>query len=633
MHNTSSDVLKETLYKYWSHHSFRPLQENIILDVLNQKDTLAILPTGGGKSICYQLPALILEGTCVVISPLIALINDQIAALKEKGIEAVTIPSKSSNDDIIRLFDNIKVKKTKLLYLSPERLSQPIIQDKLKELTISFVAIDEAHCISQWGHDFRPAYLKIVLLRKLLPNPTFLAVTATATKTTQTQIIDLLSLKDVQKHLGSFNRANLAYQVYETPQKFDLLTRILRKSKTITIVYLQSRLATIELSKRLNRDGFKSTYYHAGLSPKEKENNYNAWNNEQQNIMVATSAFGMGIDKSNVRLVVHLEIPQHIENYTQEAGRAGRDEQKAFSCVILSKNDLLKFEKLRNQNLLTFDDVLTVYDKLNQHFQIAYGEQISEAFDFDLEVFCTKYNLENHKTKRVLQKLNSYGILNHEERYKNSTAVKVICSSKQLLHFCNTQQKYRVLVDYLLRNYVGIFELSKKINLAKLSQTTKMSAIEIHKKLNYLKEIKLIDYDKKLNHNRLKFLVPREDKKTVLLIKKDLLKLNEIEFQKGKKTLAYFENQEVCRNLMILEYFNEQNTNVCGICDICLENKKEVSKEDLSKNTLHLLKKKPHSFNELMIALRINSIRLLEILDYLANENYIQQHQQYYQII
>lgn len=633
MHNTSPDILKETLQKYWNHSSFRPLQENIIHDIINQQDTFAILPTGGGKSICYQLPALVLEGTCVVISPLIALINDQIKSLKEKGIEAMTIPSKSSIDDIIRLFDNIRIKKIKLLYMSPERLSQSIIQEKLKQLKVSFIAVDEAHCISQWGHDFRPAYSKISLLRELLPNIPFLAVTATATLKTQEQIINLLKLKNVQKHIGSFNRQNLAYQVYETPQKFDLLCRILGKRKIVTIIYLQNRLAVMELAGRLNQQGFKSTYYHAGLSTKEKENHYNAWNTEEQNIIVATSAFGMGIDKSNVKLVIHLEVPQNIESYSQEAGRAGRDEQKAFSCVIISKNDIKKFKNFINQNELTFQDVFTVYQKLNQHFQIAHGELIEQSFDFDMDAFCIKYDLNTNKTSKILRRLNNYEILNYQELHKSNTYIKVICSSKQLLQFCDAHYSYQPLIESILRNYTGLFEIPKKLNIPRISQKTEISISEIHKKLNYLKEIQLIDYETKQNNHSLQFLVPREDKQTINPIKKDLENLNDIELKKNKKTLAYFKNKKVCRNQIILEYFNEETLNTCGACDICLENNKKISLNDLLKNTLELLKTKPHTFNELMIALKVNSIRLKKILKHLVNENYIQQNHQYYQLI
>lgn len=631
MHNTSSNLLKETLQKYWSYNSFRPLQEEIINDIIKGHDTFAILPTGGGKSICYQLPALITKGTCIVVSPLIALINDQISSLKNKGIDALTIPSKSSTDDIIRIFDNVKIKNIKLLYLSPERLNQPIVQEKLKQLTISFIAVDEAHCISQWGHDFRPSYLKISKLKDLLPNVPFLALTATATVNTQEQIISLLHLKNVKKHMGSFHRKNLAYQVYETPQKFDLLCKILNKTKSVTIIYLQNRLAVMELSDRLNQQGFKSTYYHAGLTSKEKDKNYQAWNTEQQNIMIATNAFGMGIDKSNVKVVVHLEIPPNLENYSQEAGRAGRDENKAFSCVILSKSDFSKFNNLSNRNELTYEDVLTIYLKLNQHFQIAYGELIEEPFNFDINTFCIKYSLDTNKTIKSLRRLSNYNIVEYKETHENNTTIKIVCGHKQLLHFCNTHHSFQPLVETILRNYSGLFELSKQINIPKLSQKTGISIAEIHQKLLLIHENNLIEYENTNNNHNLKFLVPREDHKTINTIKRDLIALNEIELYKNKNILTYFNNQNTCRNQIILNYFNEYTNKTCGICDICIDNKKEFDIDDFHEKALLILKDKPHTFNELMIALKVSSNRLTKILRFLVNENHITQNQQYYQ--
>ncbi|MDO6803375.1 RecQ family ATP-dependent DNA helicase [Wenyingzhuangia sp. 1_MG-2023] len=625
-------VLKETLQKYWNHASFRPLQEAIITDVMHQKDVLAILPTGGGKSICYQLPALLLEGTCIVISPLIALMNDQIASLKNKGIEALTIPSNSSQDDIIRLFDNIRVKEIKMIYLSPERFSQPLIQEKLKQLTRSFIAIDEAHCISQWGHDFRPSYLKIGNLKTLFPNTPILAVTATATTKTQEQIVALLQLKNVQKHIGSFYRENLAYQIYKTPQKFDLLTKILSKRKIVTIIYLQNRLAVMELAKRLEKLGHQATYYHAGLTVKEKEKNYSDWLSEHKNIMIATSAFGMGIDKSNVRLVIHLEIPNNLESYLQEAGRAGRDEQKSFSCVILAQNDYLKYSNQILHNQLTFEFVSNIYQKINQHFQIAFGELIQEKFDFDIENFCSKHQLNVQNTSKALQRLDNYGILTYQDTFQTHTYIKILGSNRQLLDFCNTQKKYRILIESILRNYSGIFEIQKKINIARLSEKTEISIKKIHKKLAYLKSIQLIDYEKKENNHSITFLVPREDKITLNKIKRDLVMLNQIDIQKKELTLAYFKNEMVCRNQLILNYFQESTQKECGICDICLEKTKEHSWDELCKIVLIKLKNKPLTFNELMVALKSNTNTTQKVLNYLLDEDNIYQNLQFYQL-
>ncbi len=622
---------KETLLNYWGHTSFRPLQEQIINDVLSKKDTLAVLPTGGGKSICYQLPALIMEGTCIVISPLLALINDQIQHLKSKNITAVTIPSHSHTNDIIRIFDNIRIQQLKFLYLSPERLAQPLIQEKLKQLPISFIAVDEAHCISQWGHDFRPSYLKIANLRNVLPDKHILAVTATATYKTQRQIISLLKFKTTTQHIDTVARKNLAYQVFETPNKIELICTMLQKIKAPTIIYVQNRLAVQELSQQLNQKGFNSTYYHAGLTKNVKEKHFNNWYTEQQNIMVATNAFGMGIDKNNVRLVLHLEIPNSLENYLQEAGRAGRDGKKSFSCVILSKNDFVHY-KTKHQDVIDAKFVLKVYQNLNQHFQIAFGEIPEQLFDVDLMSFCRKYKLAPKSTEKALRRLDHHQILVFNEQSKAQSIVKFKASQQQVLQFVHQNTNYHTLISYILRNYVGVFDIEKKLDLEKMTTATQLNAIEIHKKLTYLHQIELMDYQPQQHHQTLQFLVPREDKRTLNPIGKQLDQLADVDLEKHQKNLAYFTNEQTCRNTIILNYFDEKSTDDCGICDICISTKKLKNSDVLHQQIVTLLEQKPCTFNQLLIALKINSISLKSIVQDLLQEEKIIFKQHLFQI-
>lgn len=621
--------LKETLYTHWKHVSFRPLQESIINDVLHQKDVLAILPTGGGKSICYQLPALISEGTCIVISPLIALIEDQIRNLKTRNIKALSIPSQSSQEDIIRIVDNIKLKNTKLLYLSPERLSQPFVQEQLKRITISFFAIDEAHCISQWGHDFRPSYLKLTLLKTVFKDTPILALTATATPKTQQQICSLLQLKDESKHIGSFVRENLAYQVFFTPNKFDLLHRILKKQTVSSIIYLQSRHAVQELCKKLNYFGLKSTYYHAGLSKKEKDTHANLWNTEESNIMVATNAFGMGIDKSNVRLVIHLEIANSLENYLQEAGRAGRDEKKAFSCVILSNNDLIKYQNKKTE-IINANYVLDVYKNLNQHFQIALGETPEDSFEFNLNSFSDKYNLEPKTVQKALQRLDNHGIITFKQHELNGDFIQITVPQQHITYISDPANK--TLLHYILRHYPGVFDILKKINITKAAKDLKKPEVFITNSLQQLQEQEFIEFHQKQSNTSIQFLVLRDDRRTINPIKKALNKLCVIEHEKQQKSIAYFKNIDTCRNKLILNYFNETHKTDCGICDICISKKQATNFKELSEKALQLLKKEKRSFNDLLIALKTNTIVLKELLKQLINSEAITFHQHYFQI-
>lgn len=622
--------LKKILKTKWGHSSFRSLQENIIGSVLECKDTLAILPTGGGKSVCYQLPALVSKGTCIVISPLIALINDQIQQLKQKDIKAVTIPGGSSTDDIIRIFDNIKIKDIKFLYLSPERLSQPLIQEKLKTLPISFFAIDEAHCISQWGHDFRPSYLNTKILKENFPKHNIIALTATATTKTQEQIIEVLQLKNVVKYVDSFARPNLAYQIFNTPNKYNLLLKILKKQNNCTIIYLQNRLAVQQLSQKLNTSGFKTAFYHAGLSKKEKDHYFKQWSTEQAPIMIATNAFGMGIDKSNVRLVIHLEIPGAIENYIQEAGRAGRDGLKAFSCTILSENDYEVFKQKTHQPV-NAKFVLKTYINLNQHFNISLGELSIEKHEFNFNSFCIKYKTTPTETLKAINQLSSYNILEFNSQQNNHTLLKVIVNHKQLLNFSN-HSKHKFLIDYIIRNYPGIFEIDKQINLQKTAKALNISDTYIHQTLLQLHDVDLIHYQPKIHQHSVLFKKPREDTRTINPIKKNIDELYDIEIEKNKQTLAFFNNNSKCRTQLILNYFNQKVTDTCGICDICITNNNKLTRLELKEQTLSLLKNKPLNYNQLLIGLKVNTDSLKNILNYLLNENLITEQQHTYKI-
>jgi len=624
-------LLTEILKKYWGHNSFRPLQLQIIKSVLAKKDTLAILPTSGGKSVCYQLPALITEGVCIVISPLIALINDQVNQLKQKGIYTETIPSGSHTKDIVRIFDNIKIKKTKLLYLSPERLTQTLIQQKLAEINISFFAIDEAHCISEWGHDFRPSYLKTAILKTQYPKTNIIALTATATAKTKKQIIDILQLKNINQYIGSFYRPNLAYQIFETPNKFDLLLKILQKQNQPTIIYLQNKLAVQQLSETLNANQLKSTYYHAGLNTKQKEQSFKYWNTETHPIMIATNAFGMGIDKRNVKLVIHLEIPSSLENYTQEAGRGGRNGQKAFSCVIINNHDKEKFEK-QTSKIINYKTTLNTYLNLNQHLKIAYGTLTDDVFSLDLEHFCLKYKTNITDTLKSIYQLQNYHILTLQKSKQKEATLKITTTPKNLLNYIKKNPKNSKTLNYILRNYPGLFEIEKQINISTIAKDLNTNPLIINSTLNTLQKLELLIFNPSDGNYSIQFLKPREDARTIAPFKKQLQQLEYIGIEKHKKSIAFFNNTKVCRNQLILEYFNQKHLNDCGICDICLANKNNFTAKEVRNTILEILHNQPCTFNELIIKTKLNTESLKKGLNYFLNENKIKQQQHIYSI-
>ncbi|CAL2101598.1 ATP-dependent DNA helicase RecQ [Tenacibaculum sp. 190130A14a] len=574
------DKALKILNDYWGYSSFRPVQEQIIKAVLQKKDTIALLPTGGGKSLCFQIPALYFEGVCIVVSPLIALMEDQVQNLTDKGIKACTIPSGSSQNDLITLFDNIRFGNYKFLYLSPERLQSKFIQEKIKQLNVSIIAIDEAHCISEWGHDFRPSYRNIRTLKNIHPEAPIIALTATATPKVIKDISDVLSIDNASIYKQSFYRDNLAYQVFYTEDKLYRLVQIFTKTKAPAIVYVNSRKKTKDISAYLNAKGFKSTYYHGGLSSVEKKVAFNQWFSEETPIIVATNAFGMGIDKPNVKVVVHLYLPSSMENYIQEAGRGGRNGEKAFSVVLTNKSDIELTRELQTTSLPTLKDIKTVHQKLYQHFQIAKGEYIESSFDFNTLAFCNKYNFSPNKAHTVLQILINNGIIQLENTFNQRSTVQFLVAPYQL--------KNNKIIQVIMRLYGGVFDQETKIDeflIAKKLNCTSWSIIE---ELERLATNETIIYKKATNNSQLYFLFPREDDKTINRISKDLNTFLSQKKQKTKDLLFFIENDTICRSQQLLHYFGENSSLKCGQCDVCLKEKKSNIEE---KHIISLLEK------------------------------------------
>ncbi|CAL2108278.1 ATP-dependent DNA helicase RecQ [Tenacibaculum sp. 190524A02b] len=580
----------QILRNYWGYDNFRKPQNEIITSVLEGKDTIALLPTGGGKSICFQVPAILKKGTCIVVSPLIALMQDQVEALLQKNIKAVTIKSGSSQDEIITLFDNIRFGNYKFLYLSPERLQSKFIQDKIKQLNVNLVAIDEAHCISEWGHDFRPSYLDIKLIREIQPNVPFIALTATANNKVLSDITNHLQLETPVTFKKSFFRENLAYQVFFTDDKLYKLQQIFKKIKSPSIVYVSSRNKTREISNYLNAQGYKSSFYHGGLSLDEKQIAFEKWMQNKTPIMVATNAFGMGIDKANVRVVIHLNLPSSIENYVQEAGRAGRDQKKAFSVILTNKTDIDSFEEYQQTNYPTIKEIKTIHQKLYQHFQIAKGEHNLDSFDFDFSAFCSKYNFVPNKVSTTIQVLIANGIIELENFYTKNSTVQFLTSSQQIINYCNNNQKAQKIIQPLLRMYGGVFEQPIKINEFYIAKKTGVTSSMVINQLESLETKEYITYNRASKNVNLHFLIPREDDLSINRISKNVKAYFN---QKKKKTtdlIRFVKNDTICRSIQLLSYFDEKNNGKCGICDVCLQQKNSTIK-DLKNDLLKCIKK------------------------------------------
>ena len=590
----------QILQKYWKHDEFRSPQNQIINSVLEGKDTFGLMPTGGGKSICFQVPAMMQEGICMVISPLVALMKDQVQRLQNLNIKAIALTGGIQSDEMITLLDNCEFGNYKFLYLSPERLQSDWILERIKNLPINLIAIDEAHCVSQWGHDFRPAYLKIANLKTHFPKVPFLALTASATNRVLEDVILQLGLEKPAIFKKSFARKNIAYMVFEVEDKLYRMEQILKKNPQPSIIYVRNRKSCSETASQLQSLGFKSTYYHGGLSVKEKEKNMSLWMNEEVQIMVATNAFGMGIDKSNVKTVIHIHLPESIESYYQEAGRVGRDDQKAFAVLLTSPSDKAQAQ---NQfiNILPDKQILTqIYIKLCTYFQIAYGEGINEQFSFNLNHFCQKYGFPTLKTFNAIQFLDRQGILSLSQEYSEKITMQFIIESKEVIRYMSLNPNDEPVLLSILRTYPGIYEYQTAINISLIAKKSNCEEILIHSILEKLKGLDIIDYHKKNNDATIIFNEVREDERTINRVSKYLETQNKQKVAQFESVLHYINEKKVCKSKLILEYFGEKAETDCGICSYCISNKKKSGDSSLvSKKIIGLLKKQDLNSREI----------------------------------
>ncbi|MEN2402927.1 ATP-dependent DNA helicase RecQ [Flavobacterium sp. MC2016-06] len=615
---------QEILLKYWKHESFRPLQKEIIDSVLDGQDTFALLPTGGGKSICFQVPAMMQDGICLVISPLVALMKDQVANLQKREIKAIALTGGIHTEEIIDLLDNCLFGNYKFLYLSPERLQSDWILERIKNLPINLIAIDEAHCVSQWGHDFRPAYLKISELKKYFPKIPFLALTATATPRVIEDIKTELTLKDTKLFQQSFARENIAYMVFEVEDKLYRVEQILKKNPQPSIIYVRNRKSCLNISTQLQSLGFRAAYYHGGLTSKEKDKNMQLWMSEQAQVIVATNAFGMGIDKDNVKTVIHTQLPENIENYYQESGRAGRNGGKSFAVLLTNASDYNQTEQQFLSNLPDKKFLKSVYIKLCNYFQIAYGEGLDDSFSFKMNHFCQKYDFPTLKTYNALQFLNQQGIITMSQEFSEKITMQFLIESKEVIRYISLNQNDEEIVLAILRTYPGIYEMKVPFNLPLIAKKSNRTEIQVSAVLEKLQEKEIIEYKSKNNDATILFNEVREDDLTINRVSKYLERQNQLKKDQLLSVLHYIKENKTCKNRLILAYFGEETNSNCGVCSYCITQKGKITEADsIADKILALLKTAALTSREIQTQIKLDANDIILALQELLENNYI----------
>jgi ATP-dependent DNA helicase RecQ len=614
----------QILERYWNHTSFRPLQEDIINAVLNNEDVFALLPTGGGKSVCFQIPALIKDGICIVVSPLIALMKDQVNTLNQKGIKAMAITSGISYSDLDTMLDNCIYGNYKFLYVSPERLQQDLVRDRIQQMNVNLIAVDEAHCISQWGNDFRPAYKNITVLRQLHPTVNIIALTATAKPKVVEDVSSELDFIAPKIFKASFARPNIAYMVLETDDKLYKIEQILKKHKGSSIIYVRNRKATIETHSFLENKGFSSTFYHGGINSKEKEERLHQWTNNQKEIMVATTAFGMGIDKPDVKTIIHINLPESLESYYQEAGRAGRNGEKAFAVVLKNKTDEQKLKHQFLNALPTIDFLKTVYRKLCNYFQVSYGEGELSTHQFNFNSFCKTYDFNSVITFNALQVLDRNSIISLSQQFRYQTKLQFIVTNQALFNYLETRKHIDVIIKSILRTYGGILEHLLKINTTLIAEKASTTEENVIKVLQQLNKDEIVNFQFSNTDSEIIFLQPREDDKTINRISRIVQQQNDLKELQIKAVIDYVNNDHECKNKILLNYFGEKTTKNCGMCSYCISNKKSSNAIDvkaITHNIILLLEEKPLNSRKIVETLPFAEQHILDVLKLMVEKN------------
>ena len=624
---------RKILKQYWGYDNFRGIQEDIIRSIGEGRDTLGLMPTGGGKSITFQVPALAQEGLCLVITPLIALMKDQVRNLRERGIKATAIYSGMTREEIVIALENCIFGNYKFLYVSPERLDTEIFQIKLRSMHVSLITVDESHCISQWGYDFRPAYLKIADIRQLLPGVPVIALTATATPEVVSDIQQRLQFRQENVFRMSFERKNLAYVVRHTEDKESELLHILQRVDGSGIVYTRNRKKTKEISLFLNRNHITATFYHAGLNDETKDSRQKAWLKGGFRVMVATNAFGMGIDKPDVRVVIHADVPDSPEAYFQEAGRAGRDGMKAYAVLLFCARDKITLKQRVSDTFPEKSYIRKIYEDINFYYQMAMGDGRGCTFAFNIDEFCRNFKHFPVQTDSALKILTRAGYLEYTDEQDNASRIMFTITKEELYRIREQSEDTEKLLRILLRSYTGLFTDYAYISEDNLSTRSGLSKQQIYETLLSLSRQHILHYIPAKKTPYIIYTRERQETERVYLSKEVYEDRKESYVQRINAMIEYAESENRCRSRMLLRYFGEKNEHNCGQCDVCLQQHQSGLKsgefEAISQQLQALLKENPLSLQEIKDKMQVPENHLIKVVSYLVSEEIIRQENGY----